>query len=256
MRHFSENEKKTIKSIVEQSSSSQYVLINAYGDIFYSKKVEFDYKNRQLVFYRDIDSVELDDILAVEHEILERSILIKHLIDNRYIYLIDDNSENEITSVGGFLKDGLTPIKKVINKEVSDILYTCANHRVFVGQDLIELYKNGFKSIEDATLDEARKQTKISKNTLRISLLALLFSIILPFLLKIIKDDIKISEDQYSPLIESQQKELEIFESIETAVAGVTSSMDSINNSLKTIQLSGTQNGQKNLAKNKAPVSK
>lgn len=255
MRHFSATEKTTIKSIVEQSSSSQYILINAYGDIFYSKKVEFDHKNCQLVFYRDIDSVELDDILSVEHEILERSILIKYLIDNRYIYLIDDNSVNEITSIGGFLKDGLIPIKKDISKEVSDILYKCANHRVFVGQDLIELYKNGYKSIEDAAIDEAREQTKLSKRTLFVSILALLFSIILPFLSKIIKDDIKISEDQYSPFIESQQKELDIFESIETSVAGVTSSMDSIKNSLKTIHLSGTQYGQNNIAKYKAPVS-
>lgn len=254
MRHFSETEIKTIKSIVEQSSTSQYVLINAYGDIFYSKKVEFDHNNCQLVFYRDdIESVKLDEILAIEHEILERSILIKYLIDNRYIYLIDDNSENEITSVGGFLKDGLISIRKDISKEVSDILYKCANHRVFVGQDLIALFKNGFISIEDATLAEARTQTKISRYTLFVSALALLLSILLPLLYN---KDVNVSVDQYSPIIKSHQTGLEIIESIKNDVAGVSSSMDSISNSLKTIQLSGTHNGQKFTTENNTSISK
>jgi len=158
--------------------------------------------------------------------------LIKYLIDNRYIYLIDDNSQNTIESVGGFLKDGLTPICKEIAPEISDILYKCANHRVFVGQDLIELSQRNFLTVEDETLAEARKQTQISRKALLFSILAVVASILCPIL---ITNRVRIVNEQYSPIKDSTIKCMQIIQTIGGNVKNISRSVDSIQNGIDSI---------------------
>lgn len=233
MRHFSDNEKDTIKNIVKWSSSSQYVLINAYNDIFYSKKVEYNHKNSQLIFYRDLNAtISHEELLGIEHEILERSILIKYLIDNRYIYLIDDNSQNSIESVSGFNKGGLTPIGKDIAPEISDILYKCANHRVFVGQDLIELSQRNFLTIEDETLSEAKKQTRISRLALLFSILAVIASILCPIL---ITNKVRIVKDQYSTIKDSTMECILNIKTIGINIDDISHSVGSLKNGIDSL---------------------
>ena len=98
MRSFSIEEQRVINRIVNDASRSlQYVLINAYYDIFYNNKVDFNVQEPgHLIFYREIDSVNIDNLLSVQQQIIIQSRLIQYLADNRLIYLIENNSVKEM----------------------------------------------------------------------------------------------------------------------------------------------------------------
>lgn len=168
MRKFSEREQRAIQRMIDGTANSySYVLINIYNDIYYSRNVEFCYgkDKSDLVFYRaDINQVSHDELLEIENEIMEISLLISYLQANGLIYLIENTSVNELDSVGGFIKDGLTPISMEIDSNIARILHDSLNHRVFVGYTLRELAVNDFMSIEERTLVEAKAQTQETHN--------------------------------------------------------------------------------------------
>ena len=69
MRCFSIEEQRVINYIVNNASRSlQYVLVNAYYDVFYTNKVDYNVQNpRQLTFYRDYtSSIDIDEILSIQ----------------------------------------------------------------------------------------------------------------------------------------------------------------------------------------------
>lgn len=167
MRKFSLYEQDIIRWVVEQSNGTTfYILINAYKDIFYRKKVKYRPNTDVLIFYRDIDTVEdPNEILSVYSEIVETSLLIDYLFKNRYVQVIE-SADTPIDVIGGFDADRLNPINKPISPEISKILtYSCQN-AIFVSQDLKELVDNDFKTIEELSLEEARKQTIAAKESL------------------------------------------------------------------------------------------
>ena len=100
MRKFSEEEQLIIKKIVTgESHTLQYVLLNVYYDIFYNNKIYYDTQNpEKLTFYRNIKEVDINEILYVQKQIIILSRLIKYLEENRFVYLIEIKSENEITN--------------------------------------------------------------------------------------------------------------------------------------------------------------
>ena len=203
MRKFSKREQDVISRLVSRSKASlSYVLINAYNDVFYQRRVE--YKNGQLVFYKDIDDLRhVDDLLAIEKEIIDTSFLIEYLKEERFIYLIDDNSIGDgLKEVGGFIKEGLTPISKDLDKRVCAILDEAMNHRVFVSADLIQLVEDDFKTLEEQALEESRKQTEYSRKSFLVAMIALVISIIIPLLTALFsKNEVLLNESQFEQLI-------------------------------------------------------
>ena len=168
MRKFSEREQRAIQRMIDGTSNSySYVLFNAYNDICYSRNVEFQYGkyNSYLVFYRaDVNRVRPEDLLEIENEIMEISLLISYLQANGLIYLIEKTSDDELDKAGGFIKDGLQEIRMDLDSNIAKILYDSLNHRVFVGYTLRELAANGFISIEERTLMEAKTMTQETRN--------------------------------------------------------------------------------------------
>ena len=168
MRKFSEREQQVIWRLIEGTACSySYVLFNVYNDITYRRNVEFQYdKNKsQLVFYREnLDQVTPEELLEIENEIMEISLLIFYLQANGLIYLIENTSVNELNKAGGFLKDGLQAVGMELDSNIAKILHDSLNHRVYVGYTLRELAENGFLSIEERTLEEARHQTQETRN--------------------------------------------------------------------------------------------
>jgi len=195
MRKFSEREQRAIQRMIDGTSNSySYILFNAYNDICYSRNVEFQYGKYKsyLVFYRsDVNQVRHEELLEIENEFMEISLLISYLQANGLIYLIENTSDDELDKVGGFIKDGLQDISMELDSNIAKILHDSLNHRVFVGYTLRELAANGFMSIEERTLVEAKEQTQethnmareaqqqtmVAKKQTRLSILALLFSI-------------------------------------------------------------------------------
>lgn len=205
MRKFSIKEQEDIRRLVFHAKSSlSYVLINVYNDVFYQKKVE--YNKGQLVFYvHDMASISTDIILAIEKDIIDTSFLIEYLKVNRYIYLIDDNSTgDELKSVGGFIKDGLIAISKDLDKRASSILDEAMNRRVFVSNDLVQLVVDNFKTIEDQALEESREQTRLSRNSFVLAMIALAISVIVPIVTAFFSsNEVSISKPQFEQIINS-----------------------------------------------------
>ncbi len=248
MRKFSEREQRAIQRMIDGTSNSySYVLFNAYNDICYSRNVEFQYGKYKshLVFYRaDVNQVRPDELLEIENEIMEISLLISYLQANGLIYLIEKTSDDELDKVGGFIKEGLQDIRMELDSNIAKILYDSLNHRVFVGYTLRELAANGYMSIEERTLmeaktmtqetrnmvdeakrqaeaanvqaSEAQQQTLVAKKQTRLSILALLFSIASVIIsvcasigvAKFITMDVKIDSTQVEA-ITTQMKQIE-----------------------------------------------
>lgn len=170
MRRFSEREKLAIKKMTDGTTGSySYVLVNSYDDIFFYRKVEFHYDEEQsvLAFYKEKpQDISSDNILEIENEILEVSLLIDYLRSNGLIYLIEDSKkEKPKRDIANFDKQNYPyEITKELDQKVATELYQSMNHRIFVGQTLKDYVANGFKTIEDLTFEEVRHQAEDTKN--------------------------------------------------------------------------------------------
>lgn len=215
MKRFSEIEKTVIRCIVEQGKHNySYVLINAYQDLFYRYKVEYNHDKQSLVFYAiNINSIDHETFLSIEDTIMEISLLLDYLEENRYLYLIEDTNTNELTSISGFEKDGLIQVSKTIDPKIDKILYEALNHRVFVSSDLTQLVEDNFELYEDKMLKEANKQTiaandqaKESRKQTRNSWIAIVIS----FLTAIVSVIVSLVSVTKVEIVEDQFKSIEI----------------------------------------------
>lgn len=186
MRCFSVEEQHVINYIVNNASRShQYVLINAYYDFFETNKVDYNVKNPgNLIFYRDYTSIDLDEIISIQQQIIIQSRLIQYLVDNRLLYLIENNSVNEIGNVANFITEGLTAINVPIDSITAEIIQDALHHYIIVTQDLKNLVANGYISDEERRhqeqIQKAEQANKIAIRSYRLAMCAFLAAIIIP----------------------------------------------------------------------------
>ncbi len=186
MRSFSIEEQRVINRIVNDASRSlQYVLINAYYDIFYNNKVDYYVQEPgHLIFYREIDSVNIDNLLSVQQQIIIQSRLIQYLADNRLIYLIENNSVNELSNVADFSKENLNAVTVHIDSVTAEIIQDSLRHYIIVTQDLKNLVANGYISDEERRhqeqIQKAEQANKIAIRSYRLAMCAFLAAIIIP----------------------------------------------------------------------------
>lgn len=183
MRKFSEREQKVISELVRGASSSfTYLAINAYGDIFYRKKVEFAYQpNSVLNFYFQQPEIRSnEDILGVTSEIYEISYLIDYLEKEGLIrhFTVGANTEGPENSISGFDKTVLSAISVDLDPAVGKMIFDNLNYPIYVTQTLVSLVDNGFKTLEELSLDEARKQTKEAKKQSCLSIIAVILALL------------------------------------------------------------------------------
>ena len=162
MRHFSENEQTVIRSIVAHGRHNySYVLMNAYLDLFYKNQVKYDHASQSLVFYaKGTGDIDHELFLSIEDTIIEISLLLEWLEDNRYIYLIKDTDDIGLQTFSGFDEEGLIKVYKKLDPKIDDILLNALNHRIYVSSDLEKLVEDDFRSYEQMMLDEAKDQTQ------------------------------------------------------------------------------------------------
>lgn len=170
MKVFTEEEKRHLEYItrINNGNENGFVIANLYDDYFYKYKVRYNFRSQELTFYRNINSLETDDILGVERFIVERTYLIQYLIDNEYIMPVDDEQQdsNEPQYLGEFDTNGLIPIVKKISPEIAKIIDTYSLKRAYISNKLVQLVSNNFLSIEEQMLEEAKKQTDNSQKSL------------------------------------------------------------------------------------------
>lgn len=219
MRSFSKEEQRVIDHIVNNASRSlQYVLINAYYDIFYNNKVDYNVQNPgHLIFYRDYTSIDLDEILSIQQQIIIQSRLIQYLVDNRLIYLIENNSVNEIGNVANFITEGLTAINVPIDSITAEIIQDSLRHYIIVTQDLKNLVANGYISDEERRHQE---QLKATKRSYIVALIGLIVAIIVPIVCSRCIP-ITIEEQQYTTTTKFMDKSSTQLEKVVNAVNNI-----------------------------------
>lgn len=219
MRCFSIEEQRVINYIVNNASRSlQYLLINAYYDVFYTNKVNYDVTNPgYLKFYRDHTSIDLDEILSIQQQIIIQSRLIQYLADNRLIYLIEDNSVNEIGNVANFITEGLTAIDVAIDSITAEIIQYSLRHYIIVTQDLKNLVDNGYISDEGRRHQE---QLKAVKRSYIVALIGLIVAIIVPIVCSRCIP-ITIEEQQYTTTAKFMDKSSTQLEKVVNAVNNI-----------------------------------
>lgn len=183
MRKFSEREKRVIAELVRGASSDfTYLAINAYGDIFYRKKVEFVFQpNSKLNFYyKEPEIRSKEDIFSVTSDIYEISYLIDYLEKEGLIrhFTVGTSSDKPVNSISGFNKAGLSSIIVNLDPAVGKMLFDNLNYPIYITQTLISLVQNDFKTLEEQTLDEAQEQTRESKRQTLLSYIAVFLALL------------------------------------------------------------------------------
>lgn len=262
MRSFSKKEQSVIKHIVTHASNTlQYVLFNAYYDVFYKNRVSYNIKDpSNLNFYRNYENINLDEILSVQQEIIIQSRLIQYLVDNRLIYLIETKSvnENEIGNIVPFSTEGLTRVSYQIDPITADILKKSVKYYVIVTEDLKKLVANDFVSEEERRhqeqLQKSEEACKTAIKSYKVALCALIASIIIPFISAFF-NPISLNKSQYNEIISNintskttkcdSSKSIEFVNSIQTSNDSLkpiefVNSIKTSNDSLKSIEFANS----------------
>lgn len=179
MRLFNQNEKRIINQlVVDGTNSSMYLPINVFNDIFISRDIGFDSTSgMDLVFpYNANGAPTPDDMIPIYNEVLERALLIDYLEKEGLIYIVPASSSvNSLTHVGNIAR--LNRVSMQINPLIGNILLKCMNRPLYVSETLKQYVNCGFKSLEEQSLDESKKQTEYSYWALLLSILAIIISL-------------------------------------------------------------------------------
>lgn len=193
MRKFSELEKSYIKHLVKKSDYQSNFPINILDGLFVNRKVVFDAHKEDepyLIFYRKgNEEFSLPaEIKELNNAFMELALLIRYLKDQGLIQQIDYKKkrliyppvdEKDDDTLENYKREGLHSIAEKMDKIAADFLLECVNKSVFVGQTLKDLVDNDFKSIEERSLDEAKKQTKYARKAVYIAIFAMILSVVL-----------------------------------------------------------------------------
>mgnify|MGYP003291582601 CR=1 FL=1 len=171
MKIFTDSEKNAIKYIIRTSDENGFVIANLFEDCFYKYKVRYSFDKKSLIFYRNIDSLELDDMLGLERFIIDRTFLVKYLIEQEYVIEVEDEHPKDYPKyLGNFDTQGLAPVEKKLSTEIAKLINDHSFKRAYISNKLIDLVNNDFLSLEQQMLEEAKLQTRNSKNTNTLSI--------------------------------------------------------------------------------------
>lgn len=151
---------KKIVSDIQRDAHHQYVLLNAFADVFYNNEGTIAYNEGFLLFsYEDFKN-KTAEILDIEQEVIERALLVKELKDANYIYFILDHEGEEFPY--GKIAEGKTPLSKKLPQDIVEIL-ELLKYRVIISTSLCTLLDNNFKTLEEQALDVAQEQLNEAK---------------------------------------------------------------------------------------------
>lgn len=176
MRKFSKIEKDTIQQIVEGTRmSTTYLPINAFNDIFqHGSCIGFDMQRSELLFYCRVDDApDHRKMLEVLHIVTERALLVDYLVKDGMVYFCPMNSTDPVAYCGD-KPYNMTTISIAVDQYIADILFKCMNRPVYVGQTLRNYVDDDFLSLEEQSLNEAKKQTFLSWLAVLIAIITML----------------------------------------------------------------------------------
>jgi hypothetical protein len=192
MKQFDAQEQHWIWQICQIGESDNAVLTNVFADVLFNKGVAINLDSGDLLY--DWEKYkELNNIIAIQKIIIKRALLIKYLEEHNYIYIIND-SPDSIPVVGDTFE---TSIVQKLPTEIADILRR-TTYRIYVDSSLRAFINQSFKTTDEITIEEAKKQTKYARYTL----VATVISLVLTLTVSIVTLFISPSKKQAKELIQ------------------------------------------------------
>ena len=192
MKQFDLEEQKCILKILQIGEFDNAVLTNVFDDVLFDKGVAINLDSGDLLY--DMEKYQnVNDIVAIQKIIIKRALLIKYLEEHHYIYIIND-SPDLIPIVGDSFN---TSISQKLPTEIADILRR-TTYRIYVDSSLRAFINQSFKTTDEITIDEAKKQTKYARYTL----VATVISLVLTLTVSIITSFTSPSKRQTQDLIQ------------------------------------------------------
>lgn len=182
MRRFNKREQCIIKNLIKGFGSSlQYLPINAFDYIFQSNNIEMHPQNPdELIFYfKNQCSIDLDKIISISKELIEIAVLIQYLQQEGLILNYNIGTTKNLNNSIAYQHNKYTfPLSVKIPSDIGITLLSCNTNPIFIVENLKELVNNNFKTFEDLSLEESRKQTENSFKAVRLSLVSIVISLI------------------------------------------------------------------------------
>ena len=204
MRNFSEYEKKIIQEIVKTDLQKSNVLDFISNITLIDRGIQLKHKEKEIALvYYNSDKNTLNEFFETLSLIkyLERNDLI--FIHTNYSFPKEGNYISKNLDQETITKKASELISQPIPTNIFDIISDYSKSYLVVGTELKKLVENKFKTNEqihhETEIAETRNQTKISRYSFYIALVALLFSLLTPFIF-----DTKFDENQ----LDSIKKEI------------------------------------------------
>ena len=185
MRKFSNIERLYLRRLCDKAKPGEfYIAANIFYDLFLGRGLAYILDSKHLIFYRREGKVTPDEIKKITDEVIQIAFLLDYLEKKELIYYVEDNN-NSLPDIGvlgeNLLQENkFSEIPVRIDSKTESVLKKTMTYRVIAGPDLQEYISNGFKTIEDLQLEEAKCQTCYAYWTFVASVLALLFSMFAP----------------------------------------------------------------------------
>lgn len=165
MRRFSNKEKEYISRLCEATRNPRdsYLATSLLYEYMYEHGVGYVAGSDNLLFDRELGNVDTPEIVAIENQILELTMLLDYLEKNRLILYVEDKPEEADVVIGKVVKNGIAkPTAPIVAKQLT----RASSYRVIVGQTLRDLVINNFKTSEDLALEAAQQQSKLAQESL------------------------------------------------------------------------------------------
>ncbi|MBR4651630.1 MAG: hypothetical protein IKO82_07795 [Prevotella sp.] len=166
MRKFNEREKEYLQRLCNEAKPGAfYIAANLFYTLFHKHGIAYIWDSHELTYYRRYN-ITPDEIKDITDEVIEIAFLLDYLEKKGLIYYIEDN-HNHLSDIGvpgeNLLKEnGLNEYHTKIDAKTEDVLKKTMTYRVIAGQELQEYVDNGFKTLEDQMLEEAKEQSRLS----------------------------------------------------------------------------------------------
>lgn len=233
-RQYSENEKALIASIYDAKDSNNYVLTNVFNPWLYEMQgISFNLQKGTCLFDMAVYNHDVDTMLNIKKNIIGTALLIKHLEDSGYIYIIQDRtSTNPPIYIGASIK---TPVEVDFPMDIAWIIKRSL-YNIYVSSALISFVENGFRTYEDLQLnqasdnltqakkqlEESKKQTKYARYTLYTAIATIIISAIAPFMVSFLT-----GEDTYKNDLQNTLNQT--YNILENSTENILTSIDSLN---------------------------
>ena len=171
MKQFDAQEQQWIWQIYQIGESDNAVLTNVFYDVLFDKGVAINLDSGDLLY--DMEKYQnVNDIVAIQKNIIKRALLLKYLEEHHYIYIINDSPD--LPPIVGDRFN--TSISQKLPTEIADILRRIT-YRIYVDSSLRAFINQSFKTTDEIAIDEAKKQTKHARKTFVATVISLFLTI-------------------------------------------------------------------------------